>query len=477
MGPVGSSKSSACWMELLDRAMRQEPDPRGLRRTRAAILRNTYPELKSTTIKTVLEWCPKLQMKWDSPITGSLDIWLPDKTRVQLEVIFLALERPEEVDKIGSLEITFGWVNEVREVAKAVFDKLTERVGRFPKLIRDENDVLIHGPTWRGVVMDTNPPDDDHWYHKIAEKSDPELVLQTEEAERKLRELKFLKEGEPLIEFFKQPGGLILTQDGKYEPNPAAENIKHLDGGYAYYYRQLAGKSKGWIKSQILGQYATVSTGKPVYAEYNDDTHCREVTPNPKLPLVLGWDFGLEGNAVVFGQLTKLGQLVVLDELCTTRVGLDEFAETVVKPHLAMRYPKYEIRNVGDPSGAYGSTNTAETAFRILGKCGFVLMPALSNDPMARIEAVRTFMNRMTTGQPGFLIDPRAAVTRKALSGRYCFERVQVSNKEIYKDKPAKDEYSHPADALGYLAMHVSHVELGAWSKKDKIAYPSLGVV
>src|SRR5688572_6838004 len=124
MGPVGSSKSSACWMELLDRAMRQKPDPRGLRRTRAAILRNTYPELKSTTIKTVLEWCPKLEMKWDSPITGKLDMWLPDKTRVQLEVIFLALERPEEVDKIGSLEITFGWVNEVREVAKAVFDKL-----------------------------------------------------------------------------------------------------------------------------------------------------------------------------------------------------------------------------------------------------------------------------------------------------------------------------------------------------------------
>ena len=493
MGPVGSSKSSACWMELFDRALAQKPNRSGVRRTRAAILRNTYPELKSTTIKTVLEWCPDLQMKWDSPITGVYKKRLKDGTWIDLEVIFLALERPEEVDKIGSLEITFGWINEVREVAKAIADKLTERVGRFPKTVWDGGDPMCHhvqvndvckkcgakrveGPTWRGVVMDTNPPDDDHWYYKLAEKADPELVEQTRQAEEKLRELGFLKDGEPLIEFFKQPGGLIL-KDGKYEANPEAENIPNLDGGHAYYFRQLAGKRSQWIKAQILGQYATVANGKPVYPEYNDDIHCKSVNPNPMLPLVLGWDFGLNGMACVIGQLTKLGQLVVLDELCPTRMeGLDEFAETVVKPHLAQNYPKYQIRSVGDPSGAYGSTNEAKTAFQILANCGFVLMPALSNDPMARIEAVRKFLNGMVSGQPRFLIDPRAAVTRKALAGRYLFERVQVPNKEIYKDKPVKDEYSHPADALGYLALHVTHVELNSWSK-GKIVYPPAGVV
>jgi hypothetical protein len=469
MGPVGSSKSSACWMELLDRAMRQKPNAQGVRRTRAAILRNTYPELKSTTIKTCLEWSPMMQMRWDSPITGNLDIWLPDKTRLQMEVHFLALERPEEVDKLGSLELTFGWINEVREVAKAIFDKLTERVGRFPP-------VREGGPTWRGVVLDTNPPDDDSWYYKLAEKADPELVNQTIQVEAKLRSMGFLKEGEPLIEFFKQPGGLIEV-NGQYEPNPAAENIPNLDGGHAYYFRQIAGKRKQWIKAQILGQYATVANGKPVYPEYNDDIHCKEVHPNPLLPLILGWDFGLNGMAVVIGQLNKLGQLVVLDELTPTRMeGLDEFAETVVKPHLAQHYPKYEIRSVGDPSGAYGSTNEAKTAFQILANCGFVLMPALSNDPMARIESVRKFLTGMVSGQPRFLIDPKASKTRKGLAGRYLFERVQVSNKEIYKDKPVKDEYSHSADALGYLALHVTHVDLNSWSK-GKIVYPQLGVV
>jgi hypothetical protein len=457
-------------MELLDRAMQQKPNSEGIRRTRAAILRNTYPELKSTTIKTVLEWCPKLRMKWDSPITGVLDTKLPDGTRLVMEVHFLALERPEEVDKLGSLEITFGWINEVREVAKAVFDKLTERVGRFPP-------VREGGPTWRGVVMDTNPPDDDHWYYKIAEKADPELVEQTEAAERKLRELGFLKEGEPLIEFFKQPGGLVL-RDGKYESNPLAENIKNLDGGHAYYFRQLAGKNSNWIKAQILGQYATVANGKPVYPEYNDEVHCKPISPNPMLPLVLGWDFGLNGMAVVIGQLSKLGQLLILDELCPQRMeGLDEFAEVVVKPHLAQHYPKFQIRSVGDPSGAYGSTNQAKGAFQMLADCGFVLMPAMTNDPMTRIETVRKFLTRMASGQPAFLIDPKAATLRKAMAGRYMFDRVQVPGKEIYKDKPVKDQYSHPADALGYLALHVMHVDLNSWSKNKKIQYPSLGVV
>jgi len=100
----------------------------------------------------------------------------------------------------------------------------------------------------------------------------------------------------------------------------------------------------------------------------------------------------------------------------------------------------------------------------------------MTNDPMTRIEAVRQFLNRMSAGQPSFLIDPKAAVLRKALAGRYMFERVQVPGKEIYKDKPVKDDYSHPADALGYLALHVKHVDLNSWSK-GKIIYPKQAIV
>lgn len=473
MGPVGSSKSSACWQEMFTRATEQEPDASGVRRFRCAVLRNTYPELTSTAIRTVLEWCPSLKMKWDSPITGKLSGSLPDGTKLDFEVMFLALERPEEVDKIGSLEITAGWINEVREVAKAIFDKLTERVGRYPKTIVDANGKRLYGPTWRGVVMDTNPPDDDSWYYKIAEKADTEMVAATEAAERKLRELGFLKPDEPLLEFFHQPGGLIEKADNEYEPNPAAENIRNLDGGYAYYYRQIAGKKKEWIKAQILGQYAVMTDGKPVYSDYSDELHCRKTEPLRGLPIIVGLDYG-RSPAAVFMQLTARGQLRVFDELWGDDIGIEAFAEDVVKPHIGVNYREYETLFVGDPAGM-AKESDERNAFDVLADVGIVAVPAHTNRLTGRLEAVRHYLNRNVGGQPAFVIDKRCARVRKGFLGRYYFKRVQVSE-NMFKETPEKNEYSHPHDALQYGALYARLEDVGGGRFKEKLKYPSLGI-
>ena len=58
-GPVGSGKTSACCVELFRRAITQVPDKAGLRPTRWLVLRNTQPELKTTTIKSWLDWFPE----------------------------------------------------------------------------------------------------------------------------------------------------------------------------------------------------------------------------------------------------------------------------------------------------------------------------------------------------------------------------------------------------------------------------------
>ena len=42
LGPIGSGKSVTCAIELLLIAMDQEPDKNGVRRTKFAIIRNTY---------------------------------------------------------------------------------------------------------------------------------------------------------------------------------------------------------------------------------------------------------------------------------------------------------------------------------------------------------------------------------------------------------------------------------------------------
>ena len=56
LGPWGSGKSVGCMMELIRRSQLQTPNPQGIRKTRWAIVRNTYRELQDTTQKTFFEW-------------------------------------------------------------------------------------------------------------------------------------------------------------------------------------------------------------------------------------------------------------------------------------------------------------------------------------------------------------------------------------------------------------------------------------
>ena len=110
-GPVGSGKSVACCVEVFRRALQQNPNSDGIRRSRWAIIRNTNPQLRTTTIKTWLDWFPEDdwgRFHWSVPYTHHIK-----KADLELEVIFLALDRPEDVKKLLSLELTGIWINEV----------------------------------------------------------------------------------------------------------------------------------------------------------------------------------------------------------------------------------------------------------------------------------------------------------------------------------------------------------------------------
>jgi len=458
MGPVGSSKSSACCVEIFTRGCEQKAHL-GVRRTRWAVVRATYPELKSTTIRTWQQWFPEsfAPMRWDSPITSVIRMPLEDGTRVEIEVLFFPVESPQEIEKLSSLEITGAWINEARELPIEVLQKLTERVGRYPP-------VKEGGPTWRGVLMDTNPPPDDGWWYGLAEGADPEMLEQMLGIERKLREMGYLGEGQKLYEFFKQPGGLI-EEGGELKPNPKAENIQNLDGGYAYYYRQAAGKKKNWIKAQVLGQYATFSSGRGVYEDdYNDEVHCREVEAVRGLPLIIGQDYGRTPAAAIC-QITKSGQFRVIDEVVAQGMGIRTFARDWLKPHLAQHYRDFQIVIVGDPSGLDGRDTEEATCFQILAEEGFAAVPAISNELQMRIESLSYYMNQMGGGEPKFLISPRAITIRRGLNGGYCFDRVQVSG-DRYKDVPSKNKYSHPVEAAQYAALHTKVVNVNdTWGK------------
>ena len=161
-GPIGSGKSTGCVLEMLRKAKAQEPGKDGKRRTRWAVIRNSYPELKTTTIRTWNEWVPRHygKMVMDSPIRhhiqdGDLD----------MEVLFLALDKEDDVRKLLSLELTGAWVNEAREVSKTLVDALTQGeqfVNFSPQMRFQRQEVLIaHSLTLGGIGMDLGPIETD----------------------------------------------------------------------------------------------------------------------------------------------------------------------------------------------------------------------------------------------------------------------------------------------------------------------------
>jgi hypothetical protein len=424
MGPIGSGKSVTCLMDLFARGLRQRPGPDGYRRTRWGVIRQTYPELKSTTIKTFNAWLGAIaDFRWDSPITAR--ITLPAE-KVDMEFVFLAVERPDDVKKLLSLELTGGFINEAREVPKAVLDALTGRVGRYPA-------TKDGGPTWSGVILDTNPPDTDHWWYNLAEEAVPHGW-----------------------QFFRQPPAMHKVGT-VYVPNPAAENIANLPGGYEYYLRLIPGKTAEWIKVYVLGDYGSSFDGKPIYPEYQDSIHCADdiIEPLRGLPLYLGHDYGRTPACAIM-QLTPHGQLRIIDELVVDATGdgagLRSFTRNVVKPHLATAYADMQIISRGDPSGAAKDGNDLD-CFTIQAEEGVPTQAATSNDPEARRDALRKYMLASNRDEPGLLVSPKAHMIRRGLMGGFRYKRIQVTGDERYQDVPDKNKFSHPCEAAEYGAM------------------------
>lgn len=439
-GPVGSGKSVASVMKLMTIAAAQPVSPvTGKRHSRFAVIRNTYPELKTTTIKTWHAWIPPDVGRWRDEGPPCHHIQAGD---LDCEVLFIALDRPQDVRKLLSLELTAAWINEAREVPKAILDGLTGRVGRFP-------DAKHGGCRAPQILMDTNPPDTDHWWYTLAEHDDstPDkaaMLASIKVAEDELIALGILKDGQKLFSFHAQPSG--LSDDAEN-----SEGLAHMPGGrIGYYTRASAGKGADWVNVYVKGNYGYVQSGKPVYPEFNDQMHIKPVQFNPRLPVYVGVDFGLT-PAATLAHRDIMGRLMVFDELATGDMGAKRFGR-LLKAKLS-DYGITEAIITGDPAGDTRAQTDEVTPFQILESEGVKASPAHSNDFVVRREAVVTGMERIIDGQPGLVIDPRCKMLRKAMAGAYHYKRVEVTGSERYQDKPDKGIYSHVAESLQYLCM------------------------
>lgn len=427
VGPFGSSKSTAMCMEILKKGIAMPADSENRRRSKWAIIRATYPELMGTTLETWKKVLPEsvLNFKLGNKEVPNcvIRMKLPDNTILDIKLEFYALDNPSMVDKLASFEFTGGWINEAREVPFAILGALTGRVGRFPSKMYDKNGV--EQEFWSGIIMDTNPPDDDHWWYNLAENDKPNGY-----------------------KFWRQPPALLKNDDGEYVPNPKAENIENLPKGYQYYYNMLAGKDEAWIKIYIQGEYGMVSHGKPVYPMFSEYIHVSDASINYELghEVYAGIDYGFN-SAIVFSQLID-GELKIINELYAENISTREFINEIVTPYVTNNLSEYKIIWVGDPSGASRSNVDGKSSQNEYINNGFDVSPCITNSVSARIQAVSSFLNN----KKGMTISPECNVLIKGMRGNYCFERLNVMG-ERFKEKPTKNRYSHLCDALSYVCV------------------------
>ena len=416
LGPVGTGKTVICCMEAWSRIIEMPVCADGVRRSRWAFIRNTYPELISTTMNTWRDWVPDeiCHISLSSPITGKMDFELTDGTRVKAEIIFLALDSPEDVRKLKSLELTGAFLNEASELPEEVKNMALQRTGRYPGVADG-----VEEDYWTGVIMDTNPPSDDHWWHELAEIKKPLNHR-----------------------FWRQPPAIlpVITGEGMEQtiewvantgqfPNiPCAENVRWQKLGYNYWLRQALGSDIEWCKVFLMGEYGSIIRGKPVYSEYSDAMHYfgKEIETMRGVPLVLGFDFGLT-PACAFMQQTPQGAVNLIDECVSEDLDLRRFLEEVVNPKLRSQYHGVHVIGVGDPAGNARSQADGVTCMQILRECGIPSTEAQTNSFTARRDAVGFYLTKLIAGRPAFNISSKCPISRKAFLGEYRYRELRMA--------------------------------------------------
>lgn len=425
-GPLGSGKTFASVQRILRHTIRQAPNEEGIRPTRWMAIRNFNKDLQNTTVPDFLKVFGRLgTMTWTPPAAFNMRVRLLDGTIAEMETIFLALDTIDDVADLRGYQLTGAWLNETKELVKAIIDMVEYRCGRYP-------DMAGNGvrPTWHGWFGDTNSWDDDHYLHRIFEEERPPGWTQ-----------------------FVQPGGVVRDPDtGLWVANHDAENLRNLPDGY--YVNGLGGKSPDWIKVNLANEIGFALDGKPVHPAYIDSLHCaRQPIPfDPRKPILLGIDYGRTPAAAIGQYDEAMARLVIIDEYVTEDMSAADFGPAL-RRYLDANYPQ-AVKGWSDPAGDSPGQATNDTPRQVLIASGVPVQPAPTNEPVLRRAAVSRPLQRLCMdGKPALLISPKAKTLRRGLAGGFCYRRLKVSGDEKFTDQPDKNRFSHVCEGLEYLEL------------------------
>lgn len=436
VGPLGSGKSSGCIMEILKRAVGQAPGPDGVRRTRFGVIRNTRPQLKDTTRKTFEQWVPEQLGVWNEQ-DFVFHMRFDD---VDCEVLFRALDRPQDVRKVLSLELTGAYINEAREIPREVVDGLQGRVGRYPSKAQG-------GATWFGIWMDTNPWHVGHWGYKLFQSKAPGH------------------------EVFEQPSGL----------SDEAENVSNLPDGY--YERLCHGKDAEWVDEYVRAKYPVADKGS-VYGELIAALEASGGVSDFQHPddgVFATFDLGVsDATAIWWWRITNESgarRVDLIDWFETTGEGSAYYFSVLrgETPPGCDRPRAYKLKRIWLPHDA--RARTFQTGVSTLELFSHAFPGLVDIGPQLSLED-GIGAGRWLLGQPMRIHTRCAPGLERLRAYRYAWDE----ERKVYSKKPLHDFASHTADGFRYVACEAWNSEISLQQasqpkKTEAISVSSAGVV
>lgn len=454
-GPVGSGKSTIAAVEILRLSMLQNKNPRdGVRRSRCIVLRNTAAQLRDTVKPLLNEWFVvktggRLASWKHSEGNGRLYIscYHPDGGLVQCEVMLMAVDTPDDVRRLLSVEASFAFCEEFVHLDRDVFFGLMGRVARYPARVDG-------GCAFPCVYGSSNPPMAETFWADVLENP---------------------PEGWGV---FWQPPALLEDKT----INPDAENLQFLDENY--YKNLIAGKTDDWIGQFLQNRFGVGQSGQAVYKHtYARSKHVHEglmenglVGHSDQYPVVVGVDNGLTAAAVVTSQDPR-GRVLVVAEAVVPQgetMAFERFFDTILVPTLKRVTYSRNIVMVMDPACFQRSQLDARTLAQFVKDRGYIVVRASTNKPDRRIGAVEKLLTTMVGDHPRLAVD-RANNPTLIKGFEYGYRYPQRRGGELNPENgPEKNQYSHVHDALQYAATYYTADSDVVAKRRHNVVIPNI---
>jgi len=413
-GPMGEGKTFAGMAASIAHAQRNRKN------IRAALIRDTFQNIKTSTIPDIKE-CMGAWVRFSD---GLKHMTIMSTPRVDFDLF--GIDDEASISKLQGPQYALIWLEEpapIYEKANAglpreVFDMSIARAAR-------QQDTILR------VQITQNPSDEEHWTSLLADEPDEYAVYEDPDTGDVTKIIK---------KSFRIPKG----ENKHLSPLTRAANL-------AAFQHDPAKRAR-----YIEGETASVHMGKKVALAYGPERHfSKNILPVLPGEIILTWD-SWQHPCCITMQYAPTGQLIVHDVVYKEGLAPKELIEDKLVP--LFNTPKYKgkiksYRLMGDRTMTTPDQSSVKSVTSKIIEAAFAsptARPRFEPGP-AHWNTIKdslnpSFRKGLDNGLPAVYLSRSAVLLHRALKGGWHYKT--DNNGNVTGDKPVKNEHSHPGDAF-----------------------------